>query len=585
MTIIVIDSGVKLSHPCFQNDDIESYELKNGSVIRVYNDNDSLGHGTAVSYLISKSFHRQNIKAKIIVIKCFDRFSTTEPLIIDALTAVLNKFNADVVNLSFGITKVSIPEIETLCHKISFNSTIVSSADNTGYFTLPCILPEVYGVTSDSLCKNQFDYSYIENAPLQIGAFGNTQRVAWINPDYIYTNGNSYACANASGIIAGLIYQNGRDNLEKILIENARHVNVVPIKETKTQFFSFGIKKAALFPFNKEMSSLVLFEDLLNFKITDIYDSAFMGKVGARTSQILKLPVLNDRIIENINNFDVSSIDTLILGHFNEYLRHPKEVDKIKKMLSLCRNENINIYSFDSLVEGENVFTPKITIDNVPPQINGGMMYQILSPILGVYGTSSKQGKFTLQLMLRRELIKRGFNIGQLGSEPQALLFSFDSVYPMGYNSTVQISGYDAISYLNSELHRIEMKHPTDLIITGSQSSTIPFSFGHLNQYTFPCIDFLMGTCPDAVLLCVNCFDSVSYIRRTIGFIESSVDCKVIALVVFPVDRRQSSIFHSNTVINLDSICSSLQREFSIPTYILGENIDSICDTVVDYFQ
>ena len=42
----------------------------------------------------------------------------------------------------------------------------------------------------------------------------------------------------------------------------------------------FEIKKAIVFPFNKEMHSLARFSDLLNFEILDFYDTKFSGNMG-----------------------------------------------------------------------------------------------------------------------------------------------------------------------------------------------------------------------------------------------------------------------------------------------------------------
>lgn len=49
---------------------------------------------------------------------------------------------------------------------------------------------------------------------------------------------------------------------------------------------------------------------------------------------------------------------------------------------------------------------------------------------------------------------------------------------------------------------------------------------------------YLLGTQPDVVVLCINPFDDLDYIMRTKLFIEASVDCKVIAFVMFPMDIK-----------------------------------------------
>lgn len=51
-----------------------------------------------------------------------------------------------------------------------------------------------------------------------------------------------------------------------------------------------------------------------------------------------------------------------------------------------------------------------------------------------------------------------------------------------------------------------------------------------------------MGTLPDAVVLCVNPFDDRDYIRRTIQFIESATEGKVIALCLFPMELKSETL-------------------------------------------
>ena len=78
MNILVIDSGVKLSHPVFTNSNIESNEITDNPSKRVFYDNDNNGHGTAVCSLICKSLKRYNIVASIKVIKAFTTEASSE---------------------------------------------------------------------------------------------------------------------------------------------------------------------------------------------------------------------------------------------------------------------------------------------------------------------------------------------------------------------------------------------------------------------------------------------------------------------------------------------------------------------------
>lgn len=53
------------------------------------------------------------------------------------------------------------------------------------------------------------------------------------------------------------------------------------------------------------------------------------------------------------------------------------------------------------------------------------MLYRISTPVLAVCGTSSKQGKFTLQLELRKRFCEMGYKVGQIGTEPNSLLLGW----------------------------------------------------------------------------------------------------------------------------------------------------------------
>ena len=43
--------------------------------------------------------------------------------------------------------------------------------------------------------------------------------------------------------------------------------------------------------------------------------------------------------------------------------------------------------------------------------------------MLAIVGTSPSQGKYNLQLALRRRFLNDGYEIGQIGTEPTAQLF------------------------------------------------------------------------------------------------------------------------------------------------------------------
>ena len=203
-----------------------------------------------------------------------------------------------------------------------------------------------------------------------------------------------------------------------------------------------------------------------------------------------------------------------------------------------------NIFSFDDLrgsCHYEKLYCPAVDHSDVPAE-RLGKLYRISKPVIGIYGTSSNQGKFTLQLELRKKFLENGYAVGQIGTEPSAQLFGMDYSYPMGFHSAVSIDGHDAVAYLNECIHSLCIKN-CEIIITGSQASVLPCDTCNKSLFPLKQFNFLMGTQPDCMVLCINPYDDLDYIRRTIFFLESSVAGKVIGLWKKPLFHSSKGFF------------------------------------------
>ena len=84
---------------------------------------------------------------------------------------------------------------------------------------------------------------------------------------------------------------------------------------------------------------------------------------------------------------------------------------------------NKNVYSLDDYnVEERSLyktsgqfFSPQITL-NTSKIVPFGKLYKNDIPILGIFGTRSKQGKWSLQMELRKRLLADGYVVGLLGT-------------------------------------------------------------------------------------------------------------------------------------------------------------------------
>lgn len=584
LKVAIIDSGVRTNHPRFTGDTIEGFHFASSGCDS--NFEDVIGHGTAVYGIIREvaSF------CEITNIKITDRSdSVDETVLIGVLEYICEHLEFDLINLSASISICEQYErLNDVCERIREKGTVlVSSFDNIGSISYPAAFNNVIGVTSDPYCHRNSDIAFVENSPVNLGANGGVQRLCWTSPDYVFLGGNSFACAHASVEILNIMRKNSAfsKGIQKSIKSSAKYI--YPFEDRRThKIASHHIQRAALFPFNKEMHSLIRFSDLLKFDIINVYDIKYSGNIGATTDHILKEKNAKDFQIKNIDNIDWSSIDTLILGHTDELSYAIDHVELQSDILNGASKSGVFVYAFDDLTHLINsmesppaIYFPEISIKDMPLQAFN-KLHRISRPVVGVFGTSSRQGKFTLQLVLRRKFQEAGYSVGQIGSEPSSLLYGMDSVFPMGYHSSVHIHELDVIHFLNSEMHKLCNKG-SDIIIVGSQSGTVSYDMGNLEQINLIQYEFLLGTQPDRVILCINPYDEIKFIRRTIQFVESSIDCKVIALVMFPMDFKSnfSGIYGGKRRISIDEFISKsdlLENKLSLPVYCLGSEEDMI---------
>lgn len=354
----------------------------------------------------------------------------------------------------------------------------------------------------------------------------------------------------------------------------------------------FTIHNAAIFPFNKEMHALIRYHMLLPFSIVAIYDSKYTARVGANTRFLLKDENVKNLVIKNIDFIGWDEFDTLIIGHSDLMEEVTGKAEYKQELIEKAIAYGKNVYAFDDISmpnKMRNVFFPRVAADNMPSS-RLGMMYRITKPVLAICGTSSKQGKFTLQLELRKRFMKEGYKVGQIGTEPNALLFGMDHVFPMGYNSAVRLSEEDSIIYLNTLVNEL-CESGNDLIIVGSQSGTVNYDVGNLSQFCLFQHVFLLGTQPDATVLCINPFDEMEYIERTIEYLQSSIESQVIALVLYPMDisNKWSGVYGRRIKVEeakIQSLANAVQERFHLPLYCLGreKHMEDLMNTIVDFF-
>lgn len=559
--------------------------------------NDIIGHGTAVTDVLLKG--TKNIES-IYCIKIYnDAMEVETTTLIYALEYIFNNIKCDMILISSGVVCCDhYEDLYDVIKRLSLQGIyIISAFDNDGSISFPAAFHAVIGV---GITQNKTEKPRVStDSVLDILLPKQFYRVKWVSPSRIITSGSSFAAAYVASIVAETIIElhdkaktYKKETLYKIL---ANKLNLEFIeydtKQDNTSWkkgitFVKDIHKAIVFPWNKEVHSIARFHELLPFEIVGYYDVKYNLNIGREIKDLLKTQKTIG-CIQNIDTLDWNAdFDTVICGHCTEISELVKK-DYIKEIVQNCQKYNKRIYAFDQEIlryneNIKNLFVPGIEKKDTP-KLLGGRLYNQLTPVLGIFGTSSSQGKYTLQMELRRKFLENGYAVGQITSEPTGYLFQCDGVFPFGYNVNIDTNTEESVSIINRMIWDASHNNSNDIIIVGGQSGCVPYSQNSLLQYNFRGYEFLCGTNPDAFLLCVNPHDPIDYIQRTIQYLYSFNGMPVIAIVLFPIIYEAASQMgygykkRNLSEDELKQVQTQIAEKINIPVYLAGKEKDLDC--------
>ncbi len=608
--VAIIDSGIDSTHE------------KIGAVHEVCLDSVprqaavGAGHGTACAGIILQIAPT----ATLYDVRLFDESLTADPPFLLAAIRWAIEQRMDVVNLSLGTTDVAFRDgLADVCRQAREAGVILVAAEhNDGRESYPAVLPDVIGVAGGKV-RGRYGYYYRPGHEIECVARGDAQRVCWSDPPYLMMSGTSFAAPHVTGVVAmirqahpGAPLEQVRDLLQANALEGTPELiqrerprpTTVSLPCAPSSDFTW-IQKAALYPFNKEMHALVRARDLLAFEIAGIADPVGKGLVGQDAGTVLGLPAIGVRIRPRLASV-LEEADTLILGYVDQLGRIGKQ-DVLRTSIETALEHNCHVFSFLAVPQDEygdlydlarkkglHLTYPSVASDDVQQALQAEPAYGPVDvPVLGVFGTSAQQGKFTLQLILRRHLLHLGYRVGQIGTEHHAALFGMDGAFPMGYAPNVSLPLQYYVPYLDYKLRQLSQQKQPDLIVVGSQSGTIPYDVHEHRTHSLTSTAFLLGTKPDACILVVNSIDADEYIQDTINSLRALAKAPTLLLAMSD-QKKYIRAAYGRTFVKADSmtaeeiarILNRLEDRFSLPavSILSEEGQQRMVDTVVNHF-
>ena len=622
--VAIVDSGIDPSHlrigPISER--IALAIGPDGQDVQSTDTEDGVGHGTACAGIIRKKAP----DAELYRVRIFDESLSTDGRTLVAAIRWAIAQGMDVVNLSLGTTDVTFRDtIEEACREaVRANVILVAAEHNGGLESYPAVLPEVIGVTGGKT-YDRYGYHYRSGNPIECVARGDEQRLCWLDGREIMAGGTSFAAPHIAGIVAlireaypGATLEEARKLLEANALEStvlrtaspsptiAVPPHTLPVRVTSEETDGYGwIRRAALYPYNKEMHALIRYRDLLDFEIVGVADPVGKGLVGQDAGEAIGIAPTGIRIAPRLHDA-LQEADTLILGYVDQLGRISKR-DLLRESIEAALKVDTNVFSFLSVppriygdlyetarTKGLRIVYPDISLKEVKESLQAGHTGGGVDvPVLGVFGTSSQQGKFTVQLALRRKLIQMGYSVGQIGTEHHAELFGTDFAFPTGYASPLNLPLQYHVPFLDTKIRQICRHRRPEIILVGSQSGTIPYDIYEHSTHSLTYIAFVLGTKPDACILVVNSIDPDAYIRDTIDGLRSIGKTPTILLAMSDKEKHIRAAYGRSLVTprqmsrkEIDTQLQHLEETFALPAVeiVSEEGQQRMVETVIRHF-
>jgi uncharacterized NAD-dependent epimerase/dehydratase family protein len=589
LRIAIVDTGIDAAHPDLARVARGVRLLVEGGEVRQSDDwTDASGHGTACAGIVSRGL---TTRIELLAVRLVDGERGSSPLALAEAIRWAAAEGARVINISLGAETwkdETSERVEAACREATQRGVvIVAAAGPEGKEPLPAILPDVVAVGA-AFCPSDVLYAADEGY-VELLARGDLQRVAWLSGGSVLAQGASFSAAHVSRAACKILLAEpslDAAGVRRALLAQCIQGDTGFRQRWKESFEAFYrrrtpahvgfLRRVALYPFNKEIHALVRFRDLAPFTLAAVADPPGGRRCGRDAAEAIGEPPAGLVVRPDLDGA-LEEADSLVLGHVEAQqglgsrggpatiVRRALELGKSVFSLSrLDPGEHADLFAL-AAQKGLTITDPTVTRKEVNAVMRaatanpadpsaagrrfadgrlaaqvGALMQgatQVLRhdcPVLGVFGTSRSQGKFSLQLSLRRALSRLGYHVSQLSTEPTGALLGASATLPLGFERGEGLGLETDAHLVRLVVTEIKNRERPDVLILGGQSGVVSVSreIDRLGLGSLGALSFGAAAQPDACVLVCNVFDPPRHVRRSIGALESVLDCKVIALAL-----------------------------------------------------
>lgn len=351
-------------------------------------------------------------------------------------------------------------------------------------------------------------------------------------------------------------------------------------------------KSMLLFPFTKEVISIVRHRDLLKE-----YKEIYCVCLPADAREDRDISYFDNGI--PVNCICMKNFETCIDRADDIYITTDTENDYVKseykKLIELCFSKKKNIGFLYRICEKErqrmqnlcrkhNIEMLSFVGDKF--SLENKYLEKINVPVIFICGSARDTDKFETQLIVRKGLKKAGYRVSQIGTKYYSELFGFHPIpeylYGCGMTETEKIICF------NNQVKAIEREEKPDVIIIGIPGGMIREFESGLMELTIPAYEISLAVNPDYTIM--NLYENeceTEYLTDTITALNGRYEFEINQIIVSNVwlDYAKTKETGEKEILRIpyQEVMKGIENNYvdNIPVGSIYEDYDDIVMNII----